>query len=251
MSFYEFLSQYYDSLFPAGQETLAFLADHLTPGAKVLDLACGTGTHALALAEKGLSVAGMDLDEKMIELAKRKDKRSMCQFAAADMLEAARVFEAGYDLIYCIGNSLVHLDSVGLVVNLISTVFSLLREGGVFATQIINFDRITGSRTGSRMGPQSGPHKLPSIILEKEGIEFHRRYTFGQGDAKVQFETDLHLVEQGNNYHNSIPLLAMESDTLTGIVESAGFAVYELFGNFKREPHSGESFMTVVRAYKK
>ena len=46
----------------------------LKPGAKVLDIGCGTGKPvALFLAEKGHHVTGIDLSEKMIELAQNND----------------------------------------------------------------------------------------------------------------------------------------------------------------------------------
>ena len=47
------------------------LAD-ITPGARVLDLACGTGDLALAAAARGARVIGLDITPRMIELARAK-----------------------------------------------------------------------------------------------------------------------------------------------------------------------------------
>jgi len=41
-------------------------------GARALDVACGTGDLALALAARGASVTGLDVTPRMIELARRK-----------------------------------------------------------------------------------------------------------------------------------------------------------------------------------
>ena len=42
----------------------------LTPGARVLDLACGYGRHAIPLAERGFAVTGYDLSEPFLERAR-------------------------------------------------------------------------------------------------------------------------------------------------------------------------------------
>jgi len=49
-----------------------FLVDELglTEGDRVLDVGCGPGRHALALAERGMDVVGVDISERFIELAR-------------------------------------------------------------------------------------------------------------------------------------------------------------------------------------
>ena len=41
----------------------------LEPGMRVLDVGCGPGRHALALARRGISVLGVDISERFIEVA--------------------------------------------------------------------------------------------------------------------------------------------------------------------------------------
>jgi len=43
-----------------------------TPGKNILEMGCGTGTHAIFLAKKGFNLTGIDLSSEMIELAKAK-----------------------------------------------------------------------------------------------------------------------------------------------------------------------------------
>jgi SAM-dependent methyltransferase len=42
----------------------------LEPGMRVLDVGCGPGRHAVALAERGLEVLGVDISERFVELAR-------------------------------------------------------------------------------------------------------------------------------------------------------------------------------------
>jgi len=60
-----------DSLFP--------------PGARVLELACGTGEDARHLAERGVHVLATDQSEKMLEVAKSKCAGLPVEFARLDM----------------------------------------------------------------------------------------------------------------------------------------------------------------------
>ena len=47
----------------------------LEKGAKILDVGCGTGRHAVELAKRGYNVTGLDISEKMLELAEEKCRK--------------------------------------------------------------------------------------------------------------------------------------------------------------------------------
>ncbi len=49
------------------------------PGTRALDLCCGTGDIALALAQRGAEVAGLDFSEPMLEIARRKNSKFKIQ----------------------------------------------------------------------------------------------------------------------------------------------------------------------------
>jgi len=75
-----FNSPYYYQLYfkRDKKEAAAFidkLIDYLQPkpGSLMLDIACGRGRHSVQLASKGFDVTGIDLSERSIEKAKRKE----------------------------------------------------------------------------------------------------------------------------------------------------------------------------------
>jgi SAM-dependent methyltransferase len=53
------------------EQEVAFLVDALglRPGQRVLDVGCGPGRHARALAEQGIEVVGVDISPRFVELA--------------------------------------------------------------------------------------------------------------------------------------------------------------------------------------
>ena len=100
MDFYESISAYYDHLFPVDAQAVRFLAARARAGSCVLDLACGTGGHAVELARLGHRVTGVDLDQAMIHLAQAKagaaGGKSGPGFRVLDMREAAKSLPGGY-----------------------------------------------------------------------------------------------------------------------------------------------------------
>jgi SAM-dependent methyltransferase len=53
------------------EQEVGFLVDALglQPGMRVLDVGCGPGRHAYALAERGVNVVGVDISQRFIDLA--------------------------------------------------------------------------------------------------------------------------------------------------------------------------------------
>lgn len=73
-----FDSPYYHTLYKNHDEQDAqtslnnlLLALQLTPGARILDLACGKGRHSRFLAQKGYDVTGLDISPQSIEYARQ------------------------------------------------------------------------------------------------------------------------------------------------------------------------------------
>ena len=77
------------------QRVYKFIAARLPKDSRILDLACGTGTDAVWLAQNGYSVFGVDISGEMLERAKQKakdlnlqDRLSFEQLSYTDLKEA-------------------------------------------------------------------------------------------------------------------------------------------------------------------
>jgi len=106
----------------------------LTPGQRVLDLACGTGDLALAAAAKGASVAGLDLTIAMIELAHRRDMEGRVSWMVGDM-HALPVGSATFDVVTT-GYGLRNVPDLTVA---LSEIHRVLRPGGLVCS--LDFDR--------------------------------------------------------------------------------------------------------------
>jgi SAM-dependent methyltransferase len=107
----------------------------------VLDTACGTGWHAIALAQKGYRAAGCDASPVMIEMARNNAVKAKAevQFEVADFNQLGK-FRATFDAVLCLGNSLPHLLTQEALVEALRQMHRALLGGGVLILHNLNYD---------------------------------------------------------------------------------------------------------------
>lgn len=102
------------------------------PPARLLDLACGTGTAALLLAETGFSLTGLDISDEMLAVARAKAeaKRAMIDWRQGDM----RRFELDepVDAAICLFDSVNYLAGETELLDCFACVRKALKPGGMF-----------------------------------------------------------------------------------------------------------------------
>lgn len=86
---YQDIAKYYDKIFywkdykKEVDFIESFFRKYNLDGKEILDVACGTGSHANEFGKRGYDVTCLDLSEKMLKLAKKKIKNT--KFYKADM----------------------------------------------------------------------------------------------------------------------------------------------------------------------
>jgi ubiquinone/menaquinone biosynthesis C-methylase UbiE len=85
--------------------TVAHVLGAIGPGAKVLDLGCGTGPVLTKLREKGVSCVGMDYSQDMLDFA--KERLQSLSLDSSDLFQgdcrATPFGDASFDAIVCLG----------------------------------------------------------------------------------------------------------------------------------------------------
>lgn len=243
MDFYESISAHYDLIFPVDPGTVDFISGRTKLRSRILDIACGTGGHSLALAEKGHRLTGIDLDRDMIEAARAKaqglDLHTV--FQVMDMLAMVEQLDPGFDLAFCIGNSLVHLESEEKIQRVLMDCHRLLNPGAMLILQIINYDRILAK----------GITSLPTLRDESVGLEFVRTYELDPANNIVIFRTELRIGKEPDQQVilNQVPLRILKSEDLLGLAASAGFQGLQLFGGFDEKPFGIDTLPLILCGY--
>lgn len=227
---------------------LPFITRLIAPGARVLDAACGTGMHAIALAQQGYAAAGADLSPRMIERARTNAAAAgvSVPFAAAGFGSLARAFDEPFDALLCLGNSLPHLLNPADLAAALADFAACLRPGGRLLVQNRNFDAVMAARQ-RWMEPQ--PHR--------EGQDewlFVRFYDF-MPDGLIAFNILTLKRSAGGPWSQSTistQLYPLRQTELVDALARAGFGEITRYGGMDGAPFDpAASGNLVVSAVKK
>ena len=116
----------------------------LAPGARILDLACGHGRHAIPLANRGFEVVGFDLSEVFLAQARSdaEAQRAELRWVQGDMRELA--FEGEFDAVINVFTSFGYFDDPQDDVRVLERVCAVLKPGGCFLLETLHRDGLLG-----------------------------------------------------------------------------------------------------------
>ena len=128
----------YDTMTWGGCEPI-YLDAALRSGGPVLELGCGTGRMLVPMAERGLSVTGIDQSAEMLATARQ---RLLSIGVSASLVEGDMsrfTFPESFAFIFCAINSLLHLLTTDDLRSCFASVRRALRPDGCFMFDIVNF----------------------------------------------------------------------------------------------------------------
>jgi malonyl-CoA O-methyltransferase len=138
-------------------------------GLSVLDLGCGTGRHALRMAEAGASVTAVDFSDGMMEKARGKPAAGNVRFVVHDLHEPLPFADGTFDVVVS-GLVLEHLREFG---PFFAEARRVLRAGGravVSGMHPAMFLRDVRARfhdplTGEKVEPGSVEHTIGECVM--------------------------------------------------------------------------------------
>jgi SAM-dependent methyltransferase len=112
---------------------------------KVLDLCCGPGRHAVALAKRGFAVTAVDRTRFLLEQARARAAQASLsiEFVLEDMRRFSR--PATFDLILNFFTSFGYFDEQADDFRVLERVRQNLRPGGIFVLEMVSKERLARS----------------------------------------------------------------------------------------------------------
>jgi SAM-dependent methyltransferase len=141
-----------------------FLAERLPLGGRILDLACGTGRIAVPLARRGFEVAGIDLSQRALAIA-RSEAPSL-DLRHGDMRELPWD-DRSFDGVVNVWTAFGYFETQEEDERVVAEVARVLRPGGVFVLDAINQSALLRNfRTESWSDLDNG-----TLFLERREID--------------------------------------------------------------------------------
>jgi len=242
MSFYSSFATYYESVFPFSQPVYDFLRRTLPPSpATVLDIGCGTGHYAGALAKDSFDATGIDLDPAMVAYA--REHYPAATFHTLDMRDITTL-GGTFAAAFCIGNTAAHLPHAAFT-RFLDDVRKAVRPGGSWALQVMNWDYVLTQTTVA----------LPLITAENDGVVgdavgdvvFERHYRDISAE-RVTFHTRL-LVEGVEIFADATPLYPLTSAEIIALHTARGFRLTAHQGSYGGAPFDPAQFSANIFAF--
>jgi glycine/sarcosine N-methyltransferase len=185
-SFYNDLAPYYHLIFDDWNRSITWQASILGPvleratgnaSPHVLDCACGIGTQALGLAQRGHRVVASDLSRFAIERARKEAKQRLLNisFHVADMADLSSVEETSFDAVLAADNALPHLLSKGQLHRALTSIAAKLSNNGVFLATLRDYDSLIVTRPTMQppvFHPQEAAYRIVHQVWQWEGAEY-------------------------------------------------------------------------------
>ncbi len=245
MASYNAFARFYDALtgnvdYKARAAYLLDLLRHLGhPAGLTLDLACGTGSLTLLLAEMGVDVYGVDASPEMLARAKEKAWESgkeilfLCQ-----EMQSLDLFGT-VDTVFCSLDSINHLQSREEVRAAFRRVAFFLNDDGWFV-----FDVNTPYKHAHVLRSNTFVYDLPSVYCVWQN-------RFAAPDNTVSVTLDF-FEKEGKSYVRSTERLserAYSRETICEMLSDAGFDRVEFFGDMSLDAPPEDEVRWVVAAH--
>jgi SAM-dependent methyltransferase len=209
------------------------------PVRRVLELACGTGTNAVQLAELGFSVIATDISADMLNRA--RGKSAAVDFRQQDM-SRLDLPERPFDAAVCLFDSLGYLQTNEAILATLVRVREHLRPGAPFVVEVWHaaamlrgFDPV---RVRSWSSPLGEIVRISETKLRAERALAEVRYTIfdPQPGGTHQLVRETHV----NRY--------FLCEEVRALAQQAGFESVELFAGFDRQRAiDGDTWHVVAR----
>ena len=207
----------------------------LPRAARLLDLGCGWGRHAIELARGGLRVTGLDLAAPLLAEARRRADGSgaTVDWVRGDM--RALPYEDEFDAVISLFSSLGYFPTETDELKVLRGVHRALAPGGVFLLETMHRDQV--AREFTERDWWEGPRG--------EHVWVEREFDAVAGVSREWLRWREETGEVIEKYHEIRVRSAPEWDRL---LARAGLAAAEWFGDWDLSPFTHEAERLIVLA---
>jgi SAM-dependent methyltransferase len=186
----------------------------------ILDLACGTGRHAVVLSRRGTPVTGVDLSAPLLARARSRRAEPLPGFVRADM--RLLPFASGsFGAVVNFFTSFGYFDEPADDERVVREVDRVLAPGGAFLSDVFNASRVLATLVSREEKTVAG-----------ERVSIRRRYD--EATRTVEKEITMGTGPGARTYHERVRVYLREE--LEALHLGGHLAVRAAFGDFDGSP---------------
>jgi SAM-dependent methyltransferase len=190
----------------------------LARGGAALELAIGTGRVAVPLAQRGVSVSGIELSPDMVARLREKPGGEAIPVALGDM--ATTRVDGSFALVYLVRNTIMNLTTQEAQVACFANAAAHLEPGGSFLVEVVV--------------PNTRPLEVFDLSDTHVGVDEY--------DADTQRLVSHHFrLRDGRWERRSMPFRAASPAELDLMARSVGLRLRDRWSDWGREPFSAAS----------
>lgn len=215
---------------------------------EILDSACGTAMHAIALSQLGHHLSAADLVPEMVAQGRMNAKAAgiTINLKTAGFGELYSIFGAQrFDLLLCLGNSLPHILTGANLTSALEDFAACLHPGGMCLIQNRNFDAVMHKKE-RWMEPQ--------VHMEDDSEWMFQRFYDFMPDGLIRFNIVTLKRDGRTDWKSSVTSTYLRPQLRSDLVKrlaEAGFRNIQTYGGMKGEEFnpqsSGNLVITAIR----
>lgn len=241
-SFGHLYARHYDTFYSdkpyeaEAERALELLDLDVQSGPAILDVACGTGSHALAFARKGLRVTGVDASQPMI--ARARQKAASVGLAATFEQKDMRMLEPSmgrFDGAVCLFDAIGYVGDEEAVVEGLRAIASILAPPGAFLVEFWHAPAVQKGLDAFRARRwETGDGLLIRVSETALTANNVARVTYTIFDPTPDGSYDM--------AHEDHDIRYFEIDEMAGYMKAAGFEELAFFDGFGTDPATSETW---------
>lgn len=202
---------------------------NLPEKAKVLDLACGKGRHAIYLNQLGFDVVGADLSENSIAEA-NKNANETLHFVVHDKREP---FKEKFDAIFNLFTSFGYFENEEDNLKTLIAIKESLSEYGFAVIDFMNVHMVLANL-------------IPNEIKEIDGIVF----TINRYEQNGFIIKEIDFEDKGQKFHFEEKVRAYTLEDFQSMMDKSGIFLLDTFGDYKLKKYHKNTSERLIMIFK-
>lgn len=193
----------------------------------ILELACGTGNLTIPLTLKNYDIAGIDISEDMLNIAREKATEQGVELVLLQQNIAELDFEVeNLDCVLCACDGFNYLTYDDEIENCFSRVYDILKKDGIFIFDISSYYKLSNTLGNN------------TFAEKRENIVYIWQNYFDDTESLIDMELTFFIKDKSGKYDKFTEVHQQRAYTekeILNFLKKSGFNNIEVLSDFKME----------------